>query len=727
MDKIINTIAEELNIKPNQVESTVKLIDEGNTIPFIARYRKEVTGGLSDEILRDLGERLTYLRNLEKRKEEIIKSIDEQGKLTDEILQAVAIAKILSEVEDIYRPYKQKKKTRATVAKAKGLEPLAKIIIEQKEVKPIEEVAKEYVNIDKLSDEDKKNKDKVVATVEDAIQGALDIIAEDISDNAKYRKEIKRICYREGQVVTRASKPEEKSNYEMYYEYQEAIKFIPSHRILAINRGEKEEFLKIKLEKPEEKILKYIEKDIIKNTTQFTEMLKTTIEDSFKRLIEPSVDREIRSDLTEKAEEKAIKVFGKNSKQLLLGAPIKGKTVMGFDPAYRTGCKIAIIDETGKLLDYTTVYPTEPQNDVVGARRELLKLIEKDKVDMIAIGNGTASRESEMFVADMIKDTKRDVHYVIVSEAGASVYSASKLATEEYPDINVSIRGAISIARRLQDPLAELVKIDPKAIGVGQYQHDVNQKKLAESLTGVVEDSVNKVGVDVNTATPSLLSYVSGINNTIAKNIVKYRDENGKLKNRKQLLKVPKLGKVAFEQCAGFLRILDGDNPLEITAVHPESYEVAEKLLNEIGFDKKDLKDKEKLEAIQNKLKTVDIAKTSTDLNVGEMTLTDIIEELSKPGRDPREDMPKPILRSDVLKLEDLKEGMVLTGTVRNVIDFGAFVDIGVKHDGLVHISEMSEKFIKNPSDIVSVGDVVKVKVIKIDKESQKVGLSMKV
>ena len=727
MNKIINTIAEELNIKPNQVESTVKLIDEGNTIPFIARYRKEVTGGLSDEILRDLGERLTYLRNLEKRKEEIIKSIDEQGKLTDEIFQAVAIAKTLSEVEDIYRPYKQKKKTRATVAKAKGLEPLAKIIIEQKEVKPIEEVAKEYVNIDKLSDEDKKNKDKVVATVEDAIQGALDIIAEDISDNAKYRKEIKRICYREGQVVTRASKPEEKSNYEMYYEYQEAIKFIPSHRILAINRGEKEEFLKIKLEKPEEKILKYIEKDIIKNTTQFTEMLKTTIEDSFKRLIEPSVDREIRSDLTEKAEEKAIKVFGKNSKQLLLGAPIKGKTVMGFDPAYRTGCKIAIIDETGKLLDYTTVYPTEPQNDVVGARRELLKLIEKDKVDMIAIGNGTASRESEMFVADMIKDTKRDVHYVIVSEAGASVYSASKLATEEYPDINVSIRGAISIARRLQDPLAELVKIDPKAIGVGQYQHDVNQKKLAESLTGVVEDSVNKVGVDVNTATPSLLSYVSGINNTIAKNIVKYRDENGKLKNRKQLLKVPKLGKVAFEQCAGFLRILDGDNPLEITAVHPESYEVAEKLLNEIGFDKKDLKDKEKLEAIQNKLKTVDIAKTSTDLNVGEMTLTDIIEELSKPGRDPREDMPKPILRSDVLKLEDLKEGMVLTGTVRNVIDFGAFVDIGVKHDGLVHISEMSEKFIKNPSDIVSVGDVVKVKVIKIDKERQKVGLSMKV
>ena len=716
MKKIEQIIAEELNIKVQQVENTIKLIDEGNTIPFIARYRKEVTGGLSDEVLRTFGERLNYLRNLEKRKEEVTNSIEEQGKLTEEIVKDLENAITLAEVEDIYRPYKQKKKTRATVAKAKGLEPLAEIILAQEETKNIQEIAAEYIS-----------EEKEVKTVEEAIQGALDIIAEDISDNAKYRKEIKRICYREGQVVTRASKPEEKSNYEMYYEYQEAIKFIPSHRILAINRGEKEEFLKIKLEKPEEKILKYIEKDIIKNTTQFTEMLKTTIEDSFKRLIEPSVDREIRSDLTEKAEEKAIKVFGKNSKQLLLGAPIKGKTVMGFDPAYRTGCKIAIIDETGKLLDYTTVYPTEPQNDVVGARRELLKLIEKDKVDMIAIGNGTASRESEMFVADMIKDTKRDVHYVIVSEAGASVYSASKLATEEYPDINVSIRGAISIARRLQDPLAELVKIDPKAIGVGQYQHDVNQKKLAESLTGVVEDSVNKVGVDVNTATPSLLSYVSGINNTIAKNIVKYRDENGKLKNRKQLLKVPKLGKVAFEQCAGFLRILDGDNPLEITAVHPESYEVAEKLLNEIGFDKKDLKDKEKLEAIQNKLKTVDIAKTSTDLNVGEMTLTDIIEELSKPGRDPREDMPKPILRSDVLKLEDLKEGMVLTGTVRNVIDFGAFVDIGVKHDGLVHISEMSEKFIKNPSDIVSVGDVVKVKVIKIDKERQKVGLSMKV
>lgn len=726
MNKIAKTISEELQVKETQVEAAIKLIDEGNTIPFIARYRKEVTGGLSDEQLRTLGERLNYLRNLEQRKEEVVKSIDEQGKLTDEILQSIAIANTLAEVEDIYRPYKQKKKTRATVAKAKGLEPLAEIIIEQKETRPIQEIAKEYINIESLSEEDKKNKDKVVGTEEDAIQGALDIIAENISDNPKYRKEIKRQCYREGMIITTATKEEEKSNYEMYYEYSEPLKYIPSHRILAINRGEKEEFLKVKIEKPEEKILQYIEKDIIKGETQFTQMLKDTILDSFKRLIEPSIDREIRSDLTEKAEDKAIKVFGQNSKQLLLGAPIKGKTVMGFDPAYRTGCKIAVIDETGKLLDYTTVYPTEPQNDVEGAKKELLKLIEKDKVDMIAIGNGTASRESEMFVADMIKETDRDVHYVIVSEAGASVYSASKLATEEYPDINVSIRGAISIARRLQDPLAELVKIDPKAIGVGQYQHDVNQKKLAESLTGVVEDSVNKVGVDVNTATPSLLSYVSGINNTIAKNIVKYRDENGKLKNRKELLKVPKLGKVAFEQCAGFLRIMDGDNPLEITAVHPESYEATEKLLEKLGFKKEDLKDKIKLDELRQKLKTVDVKNLSQELGIGEMTLTDIISELSKPGRDPREDMPKPILRSDVLKLDDLKEGMILTGTVRNVIDFGAFVDIGVKHDGLVHISEMSDKFIKNPSDVVSVGDIVKVKVIKIDKDRQKVGLSMK-
>lgn len=727
MEKIIKTIADELGVREKQVESAVNLIDEGNTIPFIARYRKEVTGGLSDEVLRDLGERLTYLRNLENRKQEIIKSIEEQGKLTDEIKLAVENSKTLAEAEDIYRPFKQKKKTRATVAKAKGLEPLAEIIILQEEKTPIQEIAREYVNIDSLSEEDKKNKDKVVASAEEAIQGALDIIAENISDNAKYRKDIKRLYYREGLIKTSAKDIEEKSNYEMYYDYSESLRFIPSHRILAINRGEKEDFLKVKIEKNEEKILNLMERDILKGQNQFTEMLKNTILDSFTRLIEPSIDREIRSDLTEKAEESAIKVFGKNSKQLLLGAPIKGKTIMGFDPAYRTGCKIAVIDETGKLLDYTTVYPTEPQNDVEGAKKELLKLIQKDKIDMIAIGNGTASRESEMFVSDMIKDVKHDICYAIVSEAGASVYSASKLATEEYPDINVSIRGAISIARRLQDPLAELVKIDPKAIGVGQYQHDVNQKKLAESLTGVVEDSVNKVGVDVNTATPSLLSYVSGINNTIAKNIVKYRDENGKLKERKELLKVPKLGKVAYEQCAGFIRITDGINPLENTAVHPESYEATEKLLVNLGFSKEDLRNKERLNELKEKLKNVNISKMAKELEIGEMTLSDIISELSKPGRDPREDMPKPILRSDVLKFEDLTEGMVLTGTVRNVIDFGAFVDIGVKYDGLVHISEMSNKYIKNPSEVVSVGDIVKVKVIKIDKERKKVGLSMKI
>lgn len=722
MDKIIQTIAGELNVKYSQVEAAVKLIDEGNTIPFIARYRKEVTGGLSDEQLRELGERLNYLRNLETRKEEVVKIIDEQGKLTDEIMQSIEASKTLAEVEDIYRPYKQKKKTRATVAKAKGLEPLAEIILKQEEQKDIKEIATEYVtkNVEEVE------KDKTVETVEDAIQGALDIIAEMISDEPKYRKEIKRQCYREATINTKAVDKEQKSSYEMYYEFSETIRTIPSHRILAINRGEKEKFLKVSIEKPEEKILNYIQKYIIKGDTQFTQMLIDTIADSYKRLIEPSIDREIRNDLTEKAEEKAIKVFGENAKQLLLGAPIKNKTVMGFDPAYRTGCKIAVIDETGKLLEYTTVYPTEPQNDVVGAKKELLKLIEKYNVNMVAIGNGTASRESEMFVSDMIKEVKHEVCYVIVSEAGASVYSASKLATEEYPDINVSIRGAISIARRLQDPLAELVKIEPKAIGVGQYQHDVNQKRLEESLTGVVESAVNKVGVDVNTATPSLLSYVSGLNKTISKNIVKYRDENGKLKNRKELLKVPKLGKVAYEQCAGFLRILDGNNPIDSTAVHPESYEAVEKLLTNLGYTKQDLLDKEKISTIRAKLNELNIDKVASELEIGKPTLTDIIEELSKPGRDPRDEMPKPILRQDVLKFEDLKEGMILTGTVRNVIDFGAFVDIGVKHDGLVHISELSDKFVKNPSDFVSIGDIVKVKVIGIDNERQKVKLSMK-
>ena len=714
MEKIINIIADELKVRASQVDATIKLIDEGNTIPFIARYRKEVTGGLSDEQLRILGERLNYLRNLENRKEEVKKSIEEQGKLTDEIMKALGEAKILAEVEDIYRPYKQKKRTRATIAKEKGLEPLAQVIIEQNE--DIYDIATKYIDID-----------KEINTAEEAIKGAMDIIAENISDNPNYRKEIKRICYRDGLIVTKAAK-NEKSSYEMYYDFSEKVNRIPSHRILAINRGEKEEFLKVKIEKPEDTILNFIQKDIIKdNNKQEANILIETILDSFKRLIEPSIDREIRSDLTEKAEEKAIKVFGQNAKQLLLGAPIKNLTVIGFDPAYRTGCKIAVIDETGKLLATTTVYPTEPQNDVDGAKRELLKLINKYNVNMIAIGNGTASRESEMFVSDLIKDVKHEIHYAIVSEAGASVYSASKLATEEYPDINVSLRGAISIARRLQDPLAELVKIEPKAIGVGQYQHDVNQKKLTESLTGVVEDAVNKVGVDVNTATPSLLSYVAGINKTIANNIVKYRDENGKLKERKELLKVPKLGKVAFEQCAGFIRIFDGNNPLEITAVHPESYAQTEKLLKNIGYSKDDLLNKDSLKEIRQKLSNISTNELAKELEIGEMTLKDIIEELSKPGRDPREEMPKPILRNDVLKFEDLKEGMILTGTVRNVIDFGAFVDIGVKHDGLVHISELSDKFVKNPSEIVSIGDIVKVKVIKIDTEKQKVSLSMKI
>ena len=724
MNKIIETIANELNIKTVQVENTIKLIDDGNTIPFIARYRKEVTGNLSDEVLRNLGERLTYLRNLEERKQEIIRLIDEQGKLTEELTNAINNSMILAEIEDIYRPYKQKKRTRATIAKEKGLEDLANIILVQNEKEDIYVIAQNYVNTE-----------KEVNSAEDAINGALDIIAENISDNSEYRKKVKKICYQEGTIVTKGVK-EEKSSYDMYYDFSEKINKIPSHRILAINRGENEDFLKVKLDKPEEKILQMIEKDIIKNpSNQYGELLKNCIKDSFSRLIEPSIDREIRADLTEKAGDQAIKVFGKNVKQLLLASPIKGKTVIGFDPAYRTGCKIAVIDETGKLLDTTTVYPTEPQNDVDGAKKKLTEFILKYNVDMFAIGNGTASRESEQFVSELIKEIKekynRDLVYVIVSEAGASVYSASKLATEEYPDINVSLRGAISIARRLQDPLAELVKIEPKAIGVGQYQHDVNQKQLEENLTGVVEDAVNKVGVDINTATPSLLSYVAGINKTIAKNIVKYREENGKIKQRKELLKVAKLGNVAYEQCAGFIRIPDGINPLENTGVHPESYEVAEKLLKLLGYDTKVLSNKEKLNEIKSKLSEINnskkIEELSKELEVGELTLKDIIEELMKPGRDPREEMPKPILRADVLKFEDLREGMILTGTVRNVTDFGAFVDIGVKHDGLVHISQMSEGYIKNPSDVVSVGDIVKVQVLEIDKDRQKVKLTMKV
>ena len=735
---IINVIATELGVKDTQVQKTIELLDEGNTVPFIARYRKEATGNLSDEQLRDLNDRLTYLRNLEARKQEVTTSIDNQGKMTEEIAAALAQAMTLADVEDIYRPYKQKKKTRATVAKAKGLEPLANDIFAQESTSSIYEEAKNYLN-----DE--------VETPEDALAGAKDIIAEQISDDTEFRKMIKKIYNKEAVIKTEGTKPEEKTNYNMYYEFEEKVGSIPSHRILAINRGEKEEFLKVKIVKPDDKILYSIVKKTIKNwdaVLKFKDNLVETdinnitpdisreeliveaIVDGWYRLTEPSVDREIRADLTEKADAQAIAVFGKNAKQLLLGAPLKGLTVLGFDPAYRTGCKLAIIDETGKVLGTGVVYPTEPQNDIEGAKKTLIDMFDKYGINMVAIGNGTASRESEQFVSDTIKEykakTNKEVYYAIVSEAGASVYSASKLATEEYPDLNVSLRGAISIARRLQDPLAEFVKIDPKAIGIGQYQHDVDQKKLSENLSEVVEDAVNEVGVDINTATPSLLQYVAGINSGVAKNIVKYRDENGKFTERKELLKVPKLGKVAYEQCAGFIRVPNGKNPLEITAVHPESYKQTEALLKLIEAKKEDLLDKEKLTHIRLKLNELNVAKTAQELEIGEPTLKDIIEELEKPGRDPRDDMPKPILRSDVLKFEDLQVGQELTGTVRNITDFGAFVDVGVKHDGLVHISELSDKFVKNPSEIVSIGDIVKVKVIDIDFEKQKVKLSMK-
>lgn len=712
MEQINERLVKEFKLKPFQVENAIKLIDEGNTIPFIARYRKEQTGEMSDEQLRDMFDRLNYLRNLEKRKEEVIRLIDEQGKLDENLKNSILSSETMTEVEDLYRPYKQKKRTRATIAKEKGLEPLALVIYNQTEKYDLVKLAEEYIN-----------EEKGVNSVEDALTGAKDIVAEMISDVAEYRKDIRKIIYDVGVIVSKAAK-DEKSVYEMYYDYTEAVSKIPSHRILAINRGEKEEFLKVKVDGIDEPALNYLTGQVIKKDSPYEEILKEIIEDAYKRLIKPSVENEVRNDLTGVAEEQAIKVFGQNAKKLLLQPPLKGLTVMGFDPAYRTGCKIAVIDETGKLLDTTTVYPTEPQNDVEGAKKKLLDLIDKYNVRMIAIGNGTASRESEQFVAELLKSVKHDIHYAIVSEAGASVYSASKLATEEYPDINVSLRGAISIARRLQDPLAELVKIDPKSIGVGQYQHDVNQNRLDESLTGVVEDAVNSVGVDLNTATPSLLKYVSGVSKTVANNIVKYRDENGKIKTRKELLKVSKLGPAAYTQCAGFLRIPESKNPLDNTSVHPESYEVAEKILNNIGFKLDDLKTD--LPEIRTKLSTVVPADVAKELDIGVPTVRDIIKELQKPGRDPREDLPKPILRSDVLKMEDLKEGMILTGTVRNVIDFGAFVDIGVKNDGLVHISEMSDKYVKNPMDIVSVGDIVKVRVIKIDLEKKKVSLSMK-
>lgn len=715
MEKIIDELSIELNIEKNKIGNTIKLIDEGNTIPFIARYRKEVTGNLSDEVLRKLNDRLIYLRNLEARKDEVIRLIDEQGKLTEELKNSILNASILTEVEDLYRPYKQKKRTRATIAKEKGLEPLAKLIISQT-VKDgnKDEIVTKYIN-----------KEKGLETVEECINGALDIIAEDISDNAKYRKKIRGITYRSGKLVTTAVNKDESTVYDMYYNFSEEIKKLPSHRILAITRGEKEKVLKVKLDLDEESVLKYLEREILKGDSIFKDDLILCIEDSYKRLIKPSIEREIRGELFEEASEKAIEVFGVNAKNLLMQPPIKNVVVMGFDPAYRTGCKIAIIDDTGKLLDYTTIYPTQPQNDIVGATKSMIELINKYNVNIIALGNGTASRESEKFIAEVIKKIDKKVYYAIVSEAGASVYSASELATKEYPDINVSIRGAISIARRLQDPLAELVKIDPKSIGVGQYQHDVNQKRLDESLTGVVENVVNNVGVDINTATPSLLSYVSGVNKQVATNIVKYREENGKFNSRKEFLKVPKLGKAAFVQCAGFLKVPESKNILDNTMVHPESYEKAEELISSLGFNIKNLTTKNMGEVI-SKLDNVNIDNISKTLNIGSLTMQDIVTELKKPGRDPRDEMPKIVVKSDVLSIDDITEGMILTGTVRNVVDFGAFVDVGIKNDGLVHISEISDKYVRNPMEEVAVGDIVKVKVIGIDKAKGKVSLSMK-
>lgn len=715
MEKIIDELSIELNIEKNKIGNTIKLIDEGNTIPFIARYRKEVTGNLSDEVLRKLNDRLIYLRNLEARKDEVIRLIDEQGKLTEELKNSILNASILTEVEDLYRPYKQKKRTRATIAKEKGLEPLAKLIISQT-VKDgnKDEIVTKYIN-----------KEKGLETVEECINGALDIIAEDISDNAKYRKKIRGITYRTGKLVTTAVNKDESTVYDMYYNFSEEIKKIPSHRILAITRGEKEKVLKVKLDLDEESVLKYLERETLKGDSIFKDDLILCIEDSYKRLIKPSIEREIRGELFEEASEKAIEVFGVNAKNLLMQPPIKNVVVMGFDPAYRTGCKIAIIDDTGKLLDYTTIYPTQPQNDIPGATKSMIELINKYNVNIIALGNGTASRESEKFIAEVIKKIDKKVYYAIVSEAGASVYSASELATKEYPDINVSIRGAISIARRLQDPLAELVKIDPKSIGVGQYQHDVNQKRLDESLTGVVENVVNNVGVDINTATPFLLSYVSGVNKQVATNIVKYREENGKFNSRKEFLKVPKLGKAAFVQCAGFLKVPESKNILDNTMVHPESYEKAEELISSLGFNIKNLTTKNMGEVI-SKLDNVNIDNISKTLNIGSLTMQDIVTELKKPGRDPRDEMPKIVVKSDVLSIDDITEGMILTGTVRNVVDFGAFVDVGIKNDGLVHISEISDKYVRNPMEEVAVGDIVKVKVIGIDKAKGKVSLSMK-
>ena len=776
---ISKKIAEELSIGLWQVEATIKLIDEGNTIPFIARYRKEAHGSLNDEQLRNLNERLAYLRNLEEKKEQVLASIEEQGKLTEELKQQILEAQTQVVVDDLYRPYRPKRRTRATIAKEKGLDGLADIIIAQETSESIEKLAEAFVS-----------EEKEVKDVSEAVAGAMDIIAEIISDDAQYRMYIRNATFEEGKILSTAKDEKQQSVYAMYYQFEERIDKIAGHRVLALNRGEKEKFLVVKMEAPEERILRYIEKQVItKDNPNTNDILKAAIADSYKRLIAPAIEREIRNELTEKAEDGAIKVFGKNLEQLLMQPPIAGRNVLGWDPAFRTGCKLAVVDSTGKVLDTTVVYPTEPQNKVEETKKVVKALIDKYDISLISVGNGTASRESEMIIADMLKEIKKPVQYIIVNEAGASVYSASKLATEEFPNFDVGQRSAASIARRLQDPLAELVKIDPQSIGVGQYQHDMNQKKLSEALSGVVEDCVNKVGVDLNTASTSLLEYISGISKAIAKNIVLYREENGKFTNRKQLLKVAKLGPKAYQQCAGFLRIQDGDNPLDATSVHPESYDAADALLDEIGLTMEDVKKiqaeiakqpkkvKEKKQEPKKKKKDFVVKNTNTafgaalakafsdgaklevseqnnsrkdkdtavvvsngiaakikdkkamaeKLGIGEITLDDIVKELEKPARDPRDEMPLPILRTDVLEMKDLKEGMILKGTVRNVIDFGAFVDIGVHQDGLVHISELSDKkFVKHPLDVVSVGDIVDVKVMSVDLKKQRIQLTMK-
>ncbi len=708
---INHIIANELSVKLWQVDAAIKLIDEGNTIPFIARYRKPVTGELNDEQLRTLDERLKYLRNLEEKKKTVVDSITEQGKMTDEIMSKIAIAETIVAVDDIYRPFRPKRKTRATEAKAKGLEPLADIFLKQEKNKNPEEEAKAFVN-----------EEKGVANVAEAIQGAKDIIAEMVSDNDEFRKAIRNIVVKHGLIVSNTKNPEEKTPYENYYDYSEGVNKIPGHRILAINRGEKEKVLNVKIEMPEENIIASLDKVIIKGESQFKTLLKEAIEDGFKRLIKPAIEREIRSQLTEKAEDGAITIFGQNLKQLLMQPPIAGRNVLGWDPAFRTGCKLAVVDNTGKVLYTTVIFPTAPQNKVAESKKIVLDIIKKYNVSLISLGNGTASRESEAVIVDIIKECPTKVEYIIVNEAGASVYSASKLATEEFPNFDVGQRSATSMARRLQDPLAELVKIEPKAIGVGQYQHDMNQKKLDEALSNIVEDCVNNVGVDLNTASAPLLEYVSGISKTIAKNIVEYREENGQFQSRKDLLSVAKLGPKAFEQCAGFMRIREGKEPLDYTSVHPESYSSAKKLLKKYGFTTKDILGGN----IHLTDEIKDVKEVAKEIGTDPITLRDMIKELEKPGRDPREEMPKPVLKSDVLDFDDLKEGMELKGTVRNVIDFGAFVDIGVHQDGLVHISEMSNKFIKHPLDVVSVGDVVDVRVLSVDKERKRIQLSMK-